>query len=118
MSPTARSVAASPRRAYSGRARDRRPRRLPRPRPEAVVDPFDAAWDAQALGLLGIVARELGQLAAQEVEPGVELALAGVRAPLHAHRAVDARLCLWPRVARVELAPQLRPAAGEAVERL
>src|SRR4051812_10920152 len=84
---------------------------------EALIDRLDAARDAQALGLLGVEARELGELGAQEVQAGVELGLGGVGAARHAHRAVDARLGLRPRVARVDLAPQLRPAAGEAIQR-
>jgi hypothetical protein len=52
----------------------------------------------------------------QEVQSGVELGLPGVGAAAHAHGAVDACLGLRPCVGGVDLAPQLRPAAGEAVE--
>ena len=40
---------------------------------EALIYPFDAGGNTQAFGLLRIVARVFGQLAAQEVQAGVEL---------------------------------------------
>jgi len=34
-----------------------------------AINPFDAACDAQALGVLGMVARKLGRLAGRAVRP-------------------------------------------------
>jgi hypothetical protein len=49
-----------------------------RRRLEAPVDRFDARRDAQPLGVLGVVGRELLEFCAQECEAVVELGLAGV----------------------------------------
>jgi hypothetical protein len=84
---------------------------------QTPVDRFDARGDAQPLGLHRIVASELREFTAEKVQAVVELRLGRIGAAGDAHGAVDARLRLRPGVGGIDLSPQLRPAAGETVQR-